>query len=296
MSSGVYVVTSKLSPAPVNYRLRAAFGRAFTLIASERDESIFDTRWVPPSPQAESTRGFLFVVLEGNVLWSDGTAFPAGTAFAATAAAVEGSLGQRTAHYRAGGPRFRVIELKVPANALPVGADARPHVAPLSHESLERANAFAHAEEQDAPSEAQALLQSLHRDGALLRDVTSETELDSCWSGPVWGAVEIALRSGRFFQVTREDLAEQGRTSVRTIHRGLCRIAQHIGFDWSGWRTFTHTYRMQFALVHLSNPQLSIRQVALSSGYTTSHALTHAFYQVGLPAPGKVREAILAAA
>ncbi|MFO0664847.1 MAG: hypothetical protein U0174_12900 [Polyangiaceae bacterium] len=296
MDSSVYVVTSKLSPAPVNYRLRAAFGRSFTLIASEREESIFDTRWVPPSPLAESTRAFLFVVLDGDVLWDDGTSFSAGTAFAASAEVIEGRLGKRLAHYRASGATFRVIELQVPASALPIGPEARVYSANISRESLERATAFVQASEEEAAFAAQEVLRSLQRDGTLLHDLTSGQHLDVCWSSPVWHAVEAALRSGKFFHVTREELAEQGGTSVRTIHRGLRRIAAHIGFTWSGWRTFAHTYRMQFALVHLSNPRLSIRQVALCAGYTTSHALTHAFYQAGLPAPGKVREAILAAA
>lgn len=78
------------------------------------------------------------------------------------------------------------------------------------------------------------------------------------------------------------------------VARQLHAMNAYLRLDGRAWRETRDHYRLMLALLLLSNPNVTSAAVAKTLGYGAPPALYHAFANVGLPAPGRVRDALRA--
>lgn len=275
-----------------------ALDRAFTLHAVERRATVYDTLFVPGQKGEVADAQCIYLLLDGLFDWRGGPSFTGPAAFAASISAVEGQHGRRETTYRAGGPLFRAVDLRVRTAMVRPRESQDPEPIQVSEAVYEAA--YRYAELARAPHEAQrrtpvvkALLVALRAEGILACDVEPTPSLGKVFEH-VWNVLGPTLEK-LAFATSRDELTQRGPLSTKRLQTELGRLAMAAQFPWLGWRDLTLRFRLRVAVLFLSNPDIPIGDIARRVGYSGTVALAHAFHAEGLPAPGDVRAAILAA-
>ncbi|HEY0250403.1 MAG TPA: hypothetical protein VGC41_02710 [Kofleriaceae bacterium] len=285
------LVTGRLKIEPTNdLRIALCISSRFAMLGFERNDTMYDTRFVPAMQTIGDRSRHLYLLLDGTCEWSDGSRFVGPAAFVVSAPIFDGEAGQRTLSYRAGGERFRSVELRVHGGELGTGGEAGPEPIALSPAAFAFAAAYL---ERDEPLEAaRSLLERLAADGVLSASIV-DGELGDVLSHGVCTVLFPVLRR-LAFGTNYAELTYAGSVSRRELRFGLGRLAKTLDLRFKGWREFARCYRLRLAILLLSNPRLEIRDIAKLAGYSSTEAFTHALYDENLPAPGAIRAQILA--
>lgn len=279
-----------LPAPPIDLNVALAFGGGFALYGVTRSASTYDTRFVPANKGAADKARYLYLLVEGEFEWIGGELHCGPTAFVASAAIFDGAYGKREHPFRAGGGRFRAVQLRIAGDELgDVGWDA-PTKLHFSAEAQNAAEQYLDAGDLLARScAAEALLRELHRDGLLRQELRARSEIVDVIHRELWRKLFPVFE--RFAFGTKR--AELGETPSRDRRYDMAKLAGAFNFSFGGWREFALRCRMRIAVLLLSSPSIAIRDIANLSGYSTTEAFTHALYAEGLPAPGVIRQRIL---
>ncbi len=275
-----------------------ALDRAFTLHAVERRATVYDTLFVPGQKGDVADAQCIYILLDGSFDWRDGPSFTGPCAFVASMTAFEGQHGRRDATYRAGGELFRAVDLRVRTPMMRPRTTSAPEPIEISAAVYDAARSYAALAR--APHEARervpivkALLLGLREDGILVQDIEPSRSFGKVFEH-LWGVLGPTLEK-LAFATTRDELTQRSLLSTKRLQSELGRLAMAAQFPWLGWRDLTLRFRLRVAVLFLSNPAIPIGDIAKRVGYSGTVALAHAFHGEGLPAPGDVRAAILAA-
>lgn len=278
---------------PIELNVALAFGGGFALYGVTRNASTYDTRFLPANKGEADKARYIYLLVEGEFEWIDGEAFTGPAAFVASAAHFDGAHGKRLTPFRAGGPTFRAVQLRIAGDELgDIGWDV-PAMLPFSAEAQAAANDYLEVRDSEARcAAAEALVGALHRDGVLRQELRSRSEVVDVMYRELWNKLLPVFE--RFaFGTTRAELGEAASAASRDRRYDMSKLASAFNFSFGGWREFALRCRMRIAILLLSHPDIAIRDVAKSAGYSTTEAFTHAFYAEGLPAPGVIRQRIL---
>lgn len=172
--------SGSLQLGPVRLELSIVFGPAFSIVGEARECTTFDSRFMVPLKERCATATHLYILLEGFFHWDDGIRFEAPAAFLAPAVLFEGEFGQRRASYRAGGARFRAVEVRVSGDVFGVVERTAPEQVVLSDDSMVCASNFvAASSNEERMSSALDLLTSLRREGLFIQDLTPRSFLEN---------------------------------------------------------------------------------------------------------------------
>ncbi|MBS2014733.1 MAG: hypothetical protein JST00_17730 [Deltaproteobacteria bacterium] len=279
---------------PVEFAMSAAFERQFRLFGIVRRGLKFDTRFAPPASGASNAM-IVFLLLDGNLRWSDGRELEGPSLFLLPETEYEGANGVRTRHFRAWGEPFCSVDLRLDRRHC---AEERSHV-PI--DALVRAGrSYLHAS-QSAKGQtliadlAAAYLRELRAHGVVTTDLAATMTRDEGLRGVVWEALRPVIAG--FGGSKQEELTSKIGWGRHRLQRTLTRMAMEHGAAWmGGWRDIAFRYRVRVAALLLSNPSLTVSDVASAVGYTSVEALAHAFEASGLPPATEVREQLLQAA
>lgn len=289
------VARGSLDLGPASYRSHLAVDRDVRLFAVERRGLVFDTRVVPPCPSPRVPTTLVWLVLQGDVLWHDGSHPPCSgpVAYTMSEAHYEGAEGRRELTFRAAGEPYVALELRVRGAIAP----ARPAVLSLpdavwtsvrsyleavwtADESLCFSRAFA---------SANVLLEALEAARVVRAGTASSLVRDEPFLvRRVWQ--EVARMYGRLdTSPSLKRLADVSGVSARHLTRVLGTSFGALLLPQGGWRDATIDLRFKLAILLLSCPALTINDVARAVGYGQSEALSAAFQRAGLPSPRDVR-------
>lgn len=273
--------------------MAGVFGPAFSVLKEIREETVFDSRFIVPVQEKCVEATHLYILLEGSFHWLDGATFEAPCAFMAAAPFFEGEHGARKASYRASGATFRAVEVRVSRDAFGDRGQLGPEPVLLSEGVMHCAKEFLDAAfDDDQATCALDLLTHLRADRVLQHDLAPRSFLEDAIESDLWGALEPVLKEMSLSTTGAKIAAAYGATS-RRLHAALSRAVPSLFIEFTNWRAFSRRYRLKLAILFLSNPNVSVREVAKAVGYASTEALAHAFYAEDLPAPGVIRESIL---
>lgn len=88
-------------------------------------------------------------------------------------------------------------------------------------------------------------------------------------------------------------LGELADLSPRQLQRVLTDFTSRYGINAGAWRETRNRWRIQIAVVLLSDPEASVAGVASEVGYRSAPALARAFAAAGFPPPTEVRRLLL---
>lgn len=88
---------------------------------------------------------------------------------------------------------------------------------------------------------------------------------------------------------TSTDLAEDAGLSPRQLQRTVADFNARYGINAANWRDTRNRWRVQCAAVLLSEPRLSIADIADEVGFSDATALARAFSQAQFPSPREMR-------
>ncbi|MFO0662707.1 MAG: hypothetical protein U0174_02090 [Polyangiaceae bacterium] len=278
---------------PIELNVALAFGGGFALYGVTRNASTYDTRFLPANKGEADKARYLYLLVEGAFEWIDGERYEGPTAFVASAEIFDGAHGKRLFPFRAGGEKFRAVQLRIAGDELgDVGWDA-PSKLDFSKEARAAAAEYLDAADLETRcASAEALLRALHTSGILRQELRSRSEVVDVMYRELWRKLFPVFE--RFaFGTTRAELGEAASAASRDRRYDMSKLASAFNFSFGGWREFALRCRMRIAVLLLSHPDIAIRDVAKSAGYSTTEAFTHALYAEGLPAPGVIRQRIL---
>lgn len=289
---------------PVDMHFDLVFQRRFQLFAVARTETVFDSSFCPPAERDDavsSGRVGLYIVLDGVFRWTlpDTLAVRDRGALVAPAEFLIGAGGKRTRDFVTGGPIFRGLEFYFRAEDV-CEAPTGPRRVVLSDATMEAACAYAsfvhsgaHRDRAERVSLLRALLDGLVRDHVLHASALYGLVLEETGHEVVWNQL-MAWLEPLELNGSLETLAERVGLSLRQTTRRLESMMATFAFPWYQWRTLTRSVRMRLAVLLLSNPELSITDIARTTGYAGVQSLAHALQAAGLPSPSDVRQQLLA--
>lgn len=294
---------ASLTRGPVELTVGMAFDRRFRLFAIDRRGLVFDTRFAPAVPG--STDGVIvYLLLEGELRWSDGQTVVGPALFLMRERDFEGDAGGRGRTFRSWGEPYRTVELRLrPADCAIALGDAPPIIELEGADDpiLAAGRLYLHASHAKkgrtlVADLAADYLRRLRDRGLLAVDLASTITHDEGMRGALWEALRPSVEAFGA-SAKQEDIVSRVGWGARRVQRELIRMVIAHGVDWlGGWRQVTVRYRVRVAVMLLSNPALSVGEIADALGYTSVEALAHAFEACGLPAATEVRRAIRAAA
>ncbi len=295
----MYAAHARLRLGPVQLDYDLGFERRFRVTAWRREGAIWDTRFVPPAASA-SERVVVFFVVDGTLRWHEpeGFAVTGPSAFVTSAARLVGEHGRRTRTYRTG-ERLRAMELHfAPHDVLqpvdqprPLSVSAATHAAAAEYVTLVDGDRKLCAAERE-PVLA-AVLRGLHRDRILAEDLSRTLRAPDGIDGRLWDAC-VPLVERMVLGPSLDQVSATTRLSVRQLGRALDRGLRRFSIPFGGWRDLSRGYRLNVAVMLLSNPALSVPDIAERCGYSSPEALSHALTAEGLPPPAELRRRILA--
>jgi AraC-like DNA-binding protein len=294
---------ASLTRGPVELTVGMAFDRRFRLFAIDRRGLVFDTRFAPAVPG--STDGVIvYLLLEGELRWADGLSVVGPALFLMRERDFEGDGGGRGRTFRSWGEPYRTVELRLrPADCAIAPGDAPPVIELEGADDpiLAAGRLYLHASHAKKGRTLVAdlagdYLRRLRERGLLAVDLASTITHDEGVRGALWEALRPSVEAFGA-SAKQEDIVSRVGWGARRVQRELIRMVIAHGVDWlGGWRQVTVRYRVRVAVMLLSNPALSVGEIADALGYTSVEALAHAFEACGLPAATEVRRAIRAAA
>ena len=300
----MFSAVASLTRGPVELAVGIAFDRRFRLFAINRRGLVFDTRFAPAVPG--STEGVIvYLLLEGELRWSDGQALVGPALFLMRERDFEGDAGGRAGGrtFRSWGEPYRTVELRLTPADCAIALGESPPVIELDGADdpiLAAGRLYLHASHAKkgrtlVAELAADYLRRLRERGILAVDLASTITHDEGIRGALWEALRPAVEAFGA-SAKQDDIVSRVGWGARRVQRELLRMVVAHGVDWlGGWRQVTLRYRVRVAVMLLSNPTLSVGEVADALGYASVEALAHAFEACGLPPATEVRRAIRAA-
>ncbi|MBS2015371.1 MAG: hypothetical protein JST00_20960 [Deltaproteobacteria bacterium] len=299
----MFSAVASLTRGPVELSVGIAFERRFRIFAINRRGLVFDTKFAPAVPG--STDGVIvYLLLEGELAWSDGQRLKGPALFLMRERDFEGDAGGgRGRTFRSWGEPYRTVELRLaPADcALTLGA--APPVIPLDGPDdpiVAAGRLYLHASHAKkgrtlVADLAADYLRRLREREILSVDLAATITHDEGLRGALWEALRPSIEAFGA-AAKQDDVVSRVGWGARRVQRELIRMVVAHGVDWlGGWRQVTLRYRVRVAVMLLSNPALSVGDIAEALGYTSVEALAHAFEASGLPPATEVRRALRAA-
>lgn len=298
-TSGMLSTVARFGRGPVEFAAGIAFERKFRLHAIDRRGLVFDTRFAPAI--AGASRGvILYLLLDGTLRWADGQEVSAPSLFLMPERDFEGHEGTRTRHFRSWGAPFRSIELRVAREHCHL-ASPNPQVIDLASPDdpiVSAGRTYLHASHakrgQTVVADlAAAYLEELSARGVLATKLSETIVRDEGAIGLLWEGMR-PLIDGFGGGLKQDDVMSRVGWGARRLQRELSNATTALGLDWfGGWREVTLRYRVRFAALLLSNPALSVGEIATAVGYASVEALAHAFEACQLPSATEIRRALV---
>jgi AraC-like DNA-binding protein len=267
-----------------------------SLVAILRTGLRYDTRLTPAARSPGRGRIVLYVVMDGSLHPSDQAAPAVGASCWLMAEDdLEGAHGTRARSLRTSGDPFSSVTLHAPPSwfATPLRADGGPVRLTTSPEVIAAARAYLTCVRTttDRAGWQQQTFQYIHAlfdQGWLTPEVALTAMQKPTLGGRVWNALSTFY--GRLeLNPSLVQLADLAELSTRHVDRALKLWASDYGLPGEGWRDMTRRWRLKFAILLLSNPSLTVAEVAKVVGYSNAQALTNALAAESLPSPSAFR-------
>jgi AraC-like DNA-binding protein len=286
----------RLALGPTELTFGFALERRFRLLSVDRRGLVFDTRFAAPFRQAPRNAVFVYCVLDGRLAWHEGPVFEAPAVFVANEIDFEGANGRRRRTFASRGEPFRAVELRVGLSDWDRPMPAEPSPLSATDAVFSAARVYLHAGharrgQSEVTSLAKRYLDALAAERIVSETLASGTIQDEGWRGHVWETIRPTIE--RFaFGTTQDEIAATSGFPTRRLERALARFAETFDVSWGGFRDQTRRYRVRIAVMLLSNPELSVVEIARATGYSSAEALAHALDAEGLPSPTDLRSRI----
>jgi AraC-like DNA-binding protein len=301
----MFSAVARLARGPVELTVGMAFERRFRLFAVDRRGLVFDTRFAPPVAGSTSAV-IVYLLLEGELRWDSGQTLVGPALFLMGERDFEGESGKRGSTFRSWGTPFRTVELRIAPAECRFDVGASSPVVPLALAGADdplvaAARVYLHASHAKKGQSvvaglAAAYLTELGKRGVLATDLAATITHDEGMRGVIWAALRPIIESFGA-GAKQDDVVTRVGWGARRVQRELTRMAIEHGVGWlGGWRDVAVRYRVRVAVMLLSNPSLSVTEVAEAVGYASAEALAHAFDACGLPSASELRRALLAEA
>ena len=255
--------------------------RTFRIYVIERRGLVWDTRVAPARSAAGAGLDVLHIVLEGAMTWHDGLAIAAGGACLATEEQVDGEGGTRRRTFATPGAAFRCVELRFAGGH----GVAAPRVVMPSADTLAACAELVRAGDAECDAAAARLLATLGELAPGLAITDAEpANLARCWAAlaPYFMQLQPAP--------ALQEIADRAGISIRQLSRDVVDLLNTFAIGLGdSFRDVISDVRLRWAVLLLSAPALSIRDIARASGYGSLQALGRAFRDAGLPPPSAVR-------
>lgn len=276
-----------------------AIGRMMRIYASARQRMRLDTMLLPATPNEAREVTQLWFLLEGTVHISVGartTQLDKPCLFRLPEHFTKGAEGERQVRLVTGGARFRSVQLYYRKQA--TGFE----VVPLSPQVLESATRY-HAsviepgESRESGKAEGEFVQALEAEGLLpsgmSEDAVSRPQDASVLR--VWNALRASYTKSDASPSIKL-MAAAANLSRRHTTRLVAEISREFLVPPGAFQEMVLMLRLTFASLLLSDPELSISEVASLVGYAHPEGLTNAHRRAGLPTPEQVRNLYLASA
>lgn len=256
--------------------------------AAQRDGLAYDSALAPARRGAPRDVHYLWLVLEG-VVTVDGQVHCAPVALAMAEHAFTGAHGTRAHHLTTIGRRFEALELHVRGDAY-LARVTGPRVLELDPRTWSEAKALVAALLGDAPLAPglTRLLESL-RDLGLLeaRHLSRLGVPPTALAGRVWDT--LARVYGPAARIKALSSLGEVVLSQSSVERAVNRLYADYLLPGDGWRDMISHLRLSLAALFLSDPEVSVAEVARTVGFNHPQALTNAFQRAKLPPPSEIR-------
>lgn len=300
MRSSVMLSTvARFHRGPVEFAAGIAFERRFRIHAIDRRGLVFDTRFAPAI--AGASRGVIvYLLLDGTLRWADGREISGPDLFLMPERDFEGHEGRRTCDFRSWGTPFRSIELRIAREDCQLSDGDGPSAIAVSGPDdpiVQAGRTYLHASHakkgQTVVADlAASYLAELRARGVLASDIGATIRRDEGMVGLLWEGMR-PLIDGFGGGLKQEEVVSRTGWSTRRLQRELTDAVAGLGLEWfGGWRDVSLRYRVRFAALLLSNPELSIGEIATAVGYRSVEALAHALDACNLPSASDIRRAL----
>jgi AraC-like DNA-binding protein len=278
----------ELSAPGVLFRFHIVLERNFRLFAVERRGTVFDSRFLRGADRMGGGTVAFFLLLDGWIEWHDGAIGPLEGPAAFVSRVDDPSATKSTRS--SGGEPYRAIDL-VLLDEPTVSRDRLQTVA--FSESTWDAAREVFDKFDETPNEAvRRFVRAIDDAGVGVSNLESSiVDREDPFIDRVWGAfLELDLLASPF--PSFQDLVDRSGVSASHFARKIKDLLTTFRFDWVGWRDVTNDARLRWALILISNDDLSVADVAHAAGYGSTDALDATFRRSGLPSPREVRRAI----
>jgi AraC-like DNA-binding protein len=263
-----------------------------------REQLTFDTRFTPRAPGRGRPCGHLYLVLEGRLTVHGSAAQAAPLAYLLANDEIDQVDAARSPTFQVGGPRVRVIHLRIPQAGLVRPAGLAHGTLTLDDQAWAAAEALVpRAPEPEIGSHVPAasmarFLAAVAEAGVVTPDLTESIVHEE----------SLALR--RLWEATRPFYADFAvSTSLRQIAlalalsfrqttRGVAEFARAFDMGGHGFRDATLLMRLRAATLLLSAPGATATEVGKRVGYGTLTAFERALRDAGLPPPSTIQAAV----
>ncbi|MFO0665438.1 MAG: AraC family transcriptional regulator [Polyangiaceae bacterium] len=274
-----------------------AIGRMMRIYASARQCMRLDTSLLPATPTEAREVTQLWFLLEGTVHISVGsrtTKLDKPCLFRLPEHFSKGADGERSVRLVTGGARFRSVQFyhRAPASGF--------EIVPLSPRVLDRAAQY-HASVIDTGDSSEssgaqaAFVDVLEAEGLVPRGL-SEDALPRPQDASVlrvWSALRASYTKSDASPSIKL-MAAAANLSRRHTTRLVAEISRDFLVPPGAFQEMVLLLRLTFASLLLSDPELSIAEVARLVGYAHPEGLANAHRRAGLPTPEQVRGLYLA--
>ena len=263
-----------------SYRADYVISRDVFVATVRRTGLTFDSRFVPP-PKAYPDGVLLYVLLQG-ALELNGERFDAPAAVCFDVRQFEG-----TVPFRNWGEPLAALEIRVDSTEHFLAGAPRPCSIELSDDSW---------------ASARRLARRPTNEGAVVELIRSLADQQLLAADLAHGLSETRSRHHRIFEAVRpfaerldllntlDAVSLTAGLSLRHLNRELGEFARSFQVPFVGWRETTKRLRIKLAVLALSEPEVSIADIARLAGYGSTAAMKRAFHDAGIPAPSQVRE------
>jgi AraC-like DNA-binding protein len=282
----MFPVTFSIGAANAGGSLRATIARDFGMYAVRCQGVVVDTRYLPRRRAGTKNWSVIGLLEEGELVFDGREHVGPGQVFLATDR-MFAPLDQPVRALRTRGERVTFICARFPLDvgADPLGLAIAPPVSEETRRLMREVGAIhtvdaAPASDDTVVALARSLLQSLRKD-QLLRDeyVLAGDEMAQDRAAQAMFPVLSDLAN----QPMMTDLVDKAGVSERQMLRDIRKVQEDFDLFDRGWRESIVRWRTTAAVLLLSAPHLTPKEVATMAGYASTTAMGRAFHEAGLP-------------
>lgn len=261
-----------------------------------RDALTFDTRFAAPLQGPAQAVANLFIVVRGSSQIYSATRVQPRCDSPAAYLLRDDEIDRvhaGTTHYlRTSGSNVDIVHLRMKLADMRIAVGLRHGAVALSHEAIAQASALpALVGTNDIVPALRQLGLALQRCG-VVRAGMFDAEETADVSSRLLGLIADRYRALNT-ATTLKELAHSVGLSLRHVGRTYDSAVSSVGLPSSGFREDSRIVRLRLAVLLLGGNGLNVTQVADKVGYSGVVAMSRAFRDAGLPAPGDVRRAML---